>query len=213
MGAILFAPVDFFQKSLSQGTNSSVQVLPRRGASDSLGINREVVEKPYHYFFAPDSLVRESGKPFFFDRRRSPMAVMNLESLVLCGSAVLRGGKAGNLRRGTSYAANPETPEIRISMRHPSPGCGQEFQPAMRLSHADDLRSDYLAAFGAGRSRSRAGVLSPSCLRRTTGRRTTSPGGVSPVAVTVVMRGRGDRLWCKPGRTTHPVSTWGTGVC
>jgi hypothetical protein len=141
------------------------------------------------------------------------MAVKNLESLVLCGSAFLRGGKAGNLRRGTSYTANPETPEIRISMRHPSLGCEQEFQPAMRLCHADTLRSDYMAAYGAGRSRSRAGVLSPNCLRRTTGRRTTLPGGVSPVAITVVMRGRGDWLWCNPGQTTHPVSTWGTGVC
>ena len=87
------------------------------------------------------------------------MAVMKLESLVLFGSAVLRGGKAGNLRRGTSYAANGKTPEIRISLRHPSLGTGQEFQPAMRPNHADDLRMDALAASGAGRSLRQAGVL------------------------------------------------------
>jgi hypothetical protein len=130
------------------------------------------------------------------------MAVKNLESLVLGGSTVLQNGKAGNLRRGTSYTANPGTPEIRISMRHPSLGCEQEFPPAMRLCHADALRSDYVAAYGAGRSRSRAGVLSQTRLRRTTGRRTTVSGGVSPVVLPVVR-------WLK---STHPASTWGTGV-
>lgn len=136
------------------------------------------------------------------------MAVKNLESLVLGGSTVLPNGKADNLRRGTSSTAKPETPEIRISMRHPSLGCEQEFQPAMRLSHADALRSDYRAAFGAGRSRSRAGVLSPSCLRQANGRGTTLSGGVSPVVISVV-GGTVGRPWCQ----THPASTWGTGVC
>jgi hypothetical protein len=140
------------------------------------------------------------------------MVVKNLESLVLRGSAVLQDGLAGNPRLGTSSAANPETPEIRISMRHPSLGCEQEFPPAMRLSHADALRSDYVAAFGAGRSRSRAGVLSRNGLRRTTGGRTTLSGEVSLLAITVVMRRPDGLVWCQPAKTTLPASTWGTGV-
>jgi hypothetical protein len=140
------------------------------------------------------------------------MAVKNLESLVLRGSAVLQDGQAGNPRRGTSYTANPETPEIRISMRHPSLGCEQEFPPAMRLRHADDLRSDYVAADGAGRSQSRAGVLGRNCLRRTTGNRTTVSGGITPVVLSVVKRCPAGLVWCKPAQTTLPASTWGTGV-
>ncbi len=38
------------------------------------------------------------------------MAVKNLKSLVLRGSAVLLVGKAGNLRRGLGSTATPETP-------------------------------------------------------------------------------------------------------
>jgi len=86
------------------------------------------------------------------------MAVKNLESLVLNGFAVLSAGKADNPRLGTSGTA--KTPEIRISMRHPSRSCGQEFQPALRPDHVDYLRVDALAAYGAGRSHRCAGVLS-----------------------------------------------------
>ena len=89
------------------------------------------------------------------------MAVKNLESLVLVGSSVLRGGKAGNPRMGTSYSANGKTPEIRISPRHPSHRAKQEFQPARRPGHADD-RMDTVAAMGAGRLLRCAGVLSRS---------------------------------------------------
>jgi hypothetical protein len=89
------------------------------------------------------------------------MAVKNLESLVLVGSTVLRGGKAGNPRMGTSYSANGKTPEIRISLRYPSHRAKQEFQPALRPGHADD-RMDAVAAMGAGRLLRCAGVLSRS---------------------------------------------------
>jgi hypothetical protein len=90
------------------------------------------------------------------------MAVFMLESLVLRGVAVLSDGPAVNLRRGTGYAGDPRTPEIAFSMRHPSPGCAQDFgQPAMRLNQAEYLRVDE-SACGAGRSHGRAGVLSRS---------------------------------------------------
>jgi hypothetical protein len=86
------------------------------------------------------------------------MAVKNLESLVQSGFTVLSGGKAGNARLGTSDTV--KTPEIRISMRHPSHSYGQEFQPAPRPDHVDYLRVDALAVYGAGRSHRCAGVLS-----------------------------------------------------
>ena len=97
------------------------------------------------------------------------MAVMNLKSLVLRGSAVLLVGKAGNPRLGSVVTAKPETPEICISMRRPSQHGKQEFLPAWRLGHADYCRVDTGAVSGAGRSLRCAGVLSRSRLRRTSG--------------------------------------------
>jgi hypothetical protein len=141
------------------------------------------------------------------------MADIKLESLVLRGSAAVCVGEAGNLRRGTSYAANGKTPEIRISLRHPSLGTGQAFQPAMRPNHADDLRVDALAASGAGRSLRQAGVLSsrgPVCLA-TADTTTLATAGI-PAVRTVVMRRRADLVWCKPATRTPPASTWGLGV-
>jgi hypothetical protein len=88
------------------------------------------------------------------------MADYTLDSLVLRGVSVLRDGQAVNLRLGTSDKAKAQTPGINVSMRHPSLGCGQEFMPpAVRPAHADQDRVDD-AAPGAGRPRSRAGVLS-----------------------------------------------------
>jgi len=95
------------------------------------------------------------------------MAVMNLKCLVLRGSAVQLVGKAGNLRRGSGSTATPETPEICISMRHPSHNAMQEFPPAARLGHADYCRVDAVAAYGAGRSLRCAGVLIPQSARST----------------------------------------------
>jgi hypothetical protein len=135
------------------------------------------------------------------------MSVINLESLVLHGSTVVCGGKTGNLRRGTDYATNAESPEIRISMRHPSLGCRQEFQPVMRLRHADSLRVDDVAASGTGRSRSRR-----SSLRLTTANATTLSDRVAPVAIAVLKRCPAGLAWCKPASKTLPASTWGAGV-
>lgn len=90
------------------------------------------------------------------------MAVKNLKSLVLRGSAVLLVGKAGNPRRGSGATTIPETPEICISMRRPSLDGMQEFQPAGRLGHADYCRVDSWAVSGAGRSLRCTGVLSRS---------------------------------------------------
>ena len=141
------------------------------------------------------------------------MAVINRKSLVLCGSTILVDGTAGNARLGTGYAANLETPEIRISMRHPSLDCRQEFQPAMRSRHADLFRVDSVVAFGAGRSRSRAGVLSrQSGLRRTTDSAATLSAGVTPAVITVVTRCLGGLAWCKPANRTLSASSWGYGV-
>ncbi|HTU91166.1 MAG TPA: hypothetical protein VMF69_13895 [Gemmataceae bacterium] len=97
------------------------------------------------------------------------MAVKNLKCLVLRGSAVLLAGKAGNPRRGLGSSANPETPEVCISMRRPSHGGTQEFQPAGRPGHADYCRMDTWVVSGAGRSLRCAGVLSRRRLRWTSG--------------------------------------------
>ncbi|MGH7169222.1 MAG: hypothetical protein ACRELF_10920 [Gemmataceae bacterium] len=135
------------------------------------------------------------------------MAVKYLESLVLVGSTVLRGGKAGNPRMGTSYSANGKTPEIRTSMRHPSRSAEQEFQPAPRPGHADYLRVDALAVLGAGRSLRCAGVLSRSGVSDPT----TSSTLVSTKRAVV----RGSRIaepWCKRINRMLPASTWGFGV-
>jgi hypothetical protein len=141
------------------------------------------------------------------------MTVLNLDSLVLCGSTVLLGGKADNARRGTSYTAYSETPEIRISMRHPSLERKQEFQPAMRLDHADRLRVDSLAAYGAGRSLRRASVLRRrSQIRLTAADATRLSTRVSPAALAVVKRCSAGRVWCKPAGKTLSASSWGLGV-
>src|SRR5690242_1637892 len=96
------------------------------------------------------------------------MAVMNLKNLVLRGSAVLSVGKAGNPRPVSGSTASPETPEICISMRHPSHLGKQEFQaPALRLGHADYRRVDSRAAYGAGRSHRSASILSRSRMQMT----------------------------------------------
>ena len=134
------------------------------------------------------------------------MAVKNLKSLVLRGSAVLLVGKAGNPRLGSGSTAKPETPEIGISMRHPSHRYGQEFQPAMRPGHADYCRVDSLAVYGAGRLPSCASVLSPRGMRRTSGRITTLSWAVSTAAIPVVTRCLTGLAWCKPGSTTLPAS-------
>jgi hypothetical protein len=98
------------------------------------------------------------------------MALFSLEALVLRGVCVWRDAQTIGLRLGTSYKANARTPEVPISMRHPLPGCNQGFNaPAGRPDHADELRVDG-AAPGAGRPRSRAGVLSRRSPARTAGR-------------------------------------------
>jgi hypothetical protein len=136
------------------------------------------------------------------------MVVFKLESLVLCGSTILLDGKGGNPRLGTGKTACSETSEIRISMRHPSLGYGREFQPAMRLRHADYPRVDAWAAFGAGRSLSRAGVLSSrSSARLATVNATTLSSRVTPAAIAVVQRCPASLAWCKPASRTPPASS------
>ena len=96
------------------------------------------------------------------------MFVSTLESLVLRGVSVRCDGKTVGLRLGKGYQANPQTPET-ISMRHPSPGCDQGFNlPAGWPDHADEDR--VAGATGAGRSRSRAGVLGRRSPARSAGR-------------------------------------------
>ena len=87
------------------------------------------------------------------------MAAFNLESLVLRGVTVLRDGQAVELRRGTSYPATASTPEVVISMRHPSLGWRDGLNPpAKRQVQAVDDDCVAQAAIGAGRSLSRVGV-------------------------------------------------------
>ncbi len=91
------------------------------------------------------------------------MVAFTLESLVLRGSVLLDG--TVSLRRETRGAAYRRTPAVLLSMRHPSPGCVRGFKPRQRPDHAAQDRVD-VAVIGAGRSRSRAGVLrrSPAIL-------------------------------------------------
>ena len=56
------------------------------------------------------------------------MAALTLVTLVLRGCPALCGGASVNLRRGTSGAAYP-TPEIDISMRHPTQDPVQVLSP------------------------------------------------------------------------------------
>lgn len=109
------------------------------------------------------------------------MVVTNLESLVLNGFAVLSVGKAGNPRLGTSDTA--KTPEVRISMRHPSHSYGQEFQPAMRPNRADYLRVDSLVVYEAGRSHCCAGVLSRRSFADSSNLSASAGGTVSATAM------------------------------
>jgi len=98
------------------------------------------------------------------------MAVFNLESLVLCGVSVLRDGQTVNPRLGTSAKAKRQTSGIPFSMRHPSPGCREEFdRPGDRPERVGYARVG-VAAPGTGRSPSRAGVLSRRSPARTAGR-------------------------------------------
>src|SRR3954454_22446481 len=92
--------------------------------------------------------------PFSFDRRRSPMAVSTLESLVLRGVSVRPDGQAVELRRGASVPAG--APAIRIAMQHPS-HADQRYNPAREVDNP--LAGGY-AASGAGRPLGRAAVLS-----------------------------------------------------
>lgn len=87
------------------------------------------------------------------------MAVMTLESLVLCGVAVLVGGKAVNLRRGTGYPAKTQNSATRLTKRHPSPDSRQDFNPpADVIEPAVSDRGSDAGVGGAGRSRWRVGV-------------------------------------------------------
>jgi hypothetical protein len=106
------------------------------------------------------------------------MAVTHLESLVLRGVTVGCDGQTVGLRLGTSYAGGRRAPEDSSSMRHPSPGCRQDFnRPADRPDRVA-YGPVAEAAFGAGRSRSRAGVLSRRSPARIAGR--TIPSRWSP---------------------------------
>jgi hypothetical protein len=134
------------------------------------------------------------------------MAVMNLKSLVLRGSAVLSVGKAGNMRRGSGSTAYTETPEIGISMRLPSHSGKQEFSPAWRHADADYCRIDARAAFGAGRSLRCASVLSRSRLRWTSSTLTRLLTAVFPAVPTVVERWLAGLAWCKPVQTLQSAS-------
>jgi hypothetical protein len=127
------------------------------------------------------------------------MAVKNLKNLVLRGSAVLLVGKAGNPRRGSGSTANPETPEICISMRLPSHNAMQEFQPpALRLGHADYCRVDSVAAYGAGRSLRCAGILSRSRMRWASSTVARLTMAVSTARLTIVTSCLAVLAWCKP---------------
>jgi hypothetical protein len=83
----------------------------------------------------------------------------NLESLVLCDVAVLRDCSAANLRLGMGYPTEPQTPEVHLSMRHPSHLVPGFPKPVDQRPDDADQSCGNQAVNGAGRSRSRDGVL------------------------------------------------------
>lgn len=86
------------------------------------------------------------------------MAVIQLVSLVLRGDAVLCGGLAVELRRGTGYPAAGKAPVSLLSMRHPSPAPLAGFvKPDQRPDHGRDRQ--VVVANEAGRPRSQASSL------------------------------------------------------
>jgi hypothetical protein len=118
------------------------------------------------------------------------MAALTLDSLVLRGMTVPCGGKAGVLCRGTSCPATVSTPEIVISMRHPSLGWQAGLNPAAtRPDQAVDHDRVAQAAIGAGRSLSRVGVSHSRGNATAACRATFSPaarlpeGGKLPIAI------------------------------
>jgi hypothetical protein len=88
------------------------------------------------------------------------MAGINLESLVRRGVSVLSDAVACNLRLGTGYTAPEQVPASRRFMRHPSLDWAPGFDKpdGQRPQQADQNRM-FGSANGAGRSRSRGGVL------------------------------------------------------
>jgi hypothetical protein len=107
------------------------------------------------------------------------MTTIILDSLVLRDVAVLTDGVAVCLRLGTGSAAVERTPGNSPSTRHPSPGWAQGYckPDGQRPDHADPNRMAE-SANGAGRSRSRAGVL----------RSSTRDGGPKAMAATRLRR-------------------------
>jgi hypothetical protein len=81
------------------------------------------------------------------------MAMILHDSLLLRGVVALRSGVAVKMQRGFGGIDAGYPPTSRLSMRHPSPCCHSgNLQPEQRPDPRD--------AIGAGRSLSRAGVLS-----------------------------------------------------
>jgi len=117
------------------------------------------------------------------------MAVKTLENLVLRGVAVLRGGKAVELRLGASVA-NTGAPEIRLPMPLPSAGCPTQppyegqFDPFVPERHDTDE-----SVLGAGRSRRSAGRISPRGEHRAWSRTTaTAWPGTGPTSAPLATR-------------------------
>src|SRR5262249_5594776 len=94
-----------------------------------------IVEKPFPKPRICLPLGRQNS-PFSYDRRRCPIAALNLVSLVLRGVAVRWDRANVGLRLGASYQDGAGTPEIPFSMRHPSQGNTREpfGKPADRLN-------------------------------------------------------------------------------
>jgi hypothetical protein len=108
------------------------------------------------------------------------MVTLILESLVLRGVAVLRDELAVGLRLGTSVVANPQSPRVGNSMRHPRPGYRLPDAPAKDANVANAM-SGVLP--GAGRSRRSSGSARGT-LRTVCGTTRWCPaaGGTAPAA-------------------------------
>ncbi len=140
------------------------------------------------------------------------MAVFTLESLVLRGVSVLCGGKALNLRLGTSVeAANSQPAAIGNSMCPALSDYRPDTQPADRLDHSVSNRVEMPAVGGAGRSHS-AGILQGH-VPATSVRRIASPLGAPAAGLFTGIQGKRSAVesaWRKPAGQTPPTTTRGT---
>jgi hypothetical protein len=135
-------------------------------------------------------------------RRRSTMAVMNRNTLVLFGVPVVRDVVTGTTGLGFN-TANPETQAMPFSLRQPSQRYPRShMEPRLRLHHTDRHGVDGTADW-AGRPGCRSGVLASRSPDMSSGR-------IIPTGWSLARRGTcSASAWCFGLFTAKPPATTG----